>query len=214
MRAHLVEDSWFPRPTRSFATPPATLDPHEPALLISPRGKRPAGRHPSSRASTSDMRSPPAWDLLPASVLCWQSSAIPRRSLRRRRRRVHRRPPRSRVRRGGCQAERQAERRCPPDREQRDPRRQTGTLPFEAIHKRAGPCRAVRGHLGDTVQPRLSAAFTFRWSRKKYDCRDPHADERPYEWLTFSEHSKDFEKNRTCSQSNTEGAGPRTNHPG
>jgi hypothetical protein len=87
-------------------------------------------------------------------------------------------------------------------------------LPFEAIHKRAGPCRAVRGHLGDTVQPRLSAAFTFRWSRKKYDCRDPHADERPYEWLTFSEHSKDFEKNRTCSQSNTEGPGPRTNHPG
>jgi hypothetical protein len=66
-------------------------------------------------------------------------------------------------------------------------------LPFEAIHKRAGPCRAVRGHLGDTVQPRLSAALTFRWSRKKYDCRDPHADERPYEWLTFSEHSKDFE---------------------
>lgn len=42
----------------------------------------------------------------------------------------------------------------------------TGTLPFEAIHKRAGPCRAVRGHLGDTVQPRLSAAFAFRWSRK------------------------------------------------
>jgi hypothetical protein len=25
------------------------------------------------------------------------------------------------------------------------------------------------------------------------NCRDRHADERPYEWLTFSEHSKDFE---------------------
>ena len=160
MRAHLVEDSWFPRPTRSFATPPATLDPHEPALLISPRGKRPAGRHPSSRASTSDMRSPPAWDLLPASVLCWQSSAIPRRSLRRRRRRVHRRPPRSRVRRGGCQAERQAERRCPPDREQRDPRRQPA------------PCRSrlsIRGQVRVVLSGDISGTPFSRPERRLHD---------------------------------------------
>jgi hypothetical protein len=46
-----------------------------------------------------------------------------------------------------------------------------------------------RGHRSAAPEPRLHVPL----QQEKYDCRDRHADERPYEWLTFSEHSKDFE---------------------